>query len=97
MDPLRGERILAFLTSQGLTGPRRLHAPEAASYRQLRQVHTEAYIDSLLETGALLRIVGQEVLKYPGTRHLTRPVGPNFFRRAAMSSLISSIYHCPRG
>jgi acetoin utilization deacetylase AcuC-like enzyme len=60
-DPLRGERILAFLTSQGLTGPRRLHAPEAATYRQLRQVHTEAYIDSLLEPGALLQIVGLDL------------------------------------
>src|SRR6185295_16622926 len=58
VDPLRGERILAFLTDLGLTSPRRLHAPEAATYRQLRQVHTETYIDSLLEAGALLKIVG---------------------------------------
>src|ERR1700709_1802194 len=56
MDPLRGERIPAFLTDLGLTSPRRLHAPETATYHQLRQVHTEAYIDSLLEAGALLRV-----------------------------------------
>ncbi|HEV7517251.1 MAG TPA: histone deacetylase [Thermoanaerobaculia bacterium] len=60
-DPLRGERILTFLTSLGLTSPRRLHAPPAATYRQLRQVHTEDYIDSLLEPGALLRIVGLDL------------------------------------
>lgn len=50
-DPLRGERILAFLGDLGLTSPRRLHAPEAATYRQLRRVHSEDYIDSLLQPG----------------------------------------------
>jgi acetoin utilization deacetylase AcuC-like enzyme len=61
MDPQRGERILAFLTDLGLTSKRRLHTPEAATYQQLREVHTEAYIDSLLEAGALLRIVGLDL------------------------------------
>lgn len=60
-DPLRGEHILAFLTSLGLVSPRRLHAPEAATYRQLREVHEEAYIDSLLQPGALLQIVGLDL------------------------------------
>jgi len=57
-DPLRGERILAFLAAQGLTSARHLHTPEAATYRQLRFVHTDDYIDSLSRPGALLPIVG---------------------------------------
>jgi acetoin utilization deacetylase AcuC-like enzyme len=58
VDPLRGERILAFLTAAGLTSLHRLHTPEAATYRELRRVHTDEYIDRLWQPGALLPIVG---------------------------------------
>ncbi|HTQ81076.1 MAG TPA: hypothetical protein VMM92_13840, partial [Thermoanaerobaculia bacterium] len=60
-DPLRGERILAFLTAAGLTSPRRLHAPPPATYRQLRRVHTDDYMASLSQPGALLPILGLEL------------------------------------
>jgi acetoin utilization deacetylase AcuC-like enzyme len=57
-DPRRGEQILAFLDSTGLLGRRSLHAPSPATFRQLRRVHTDDYLDSLNLPGALLRIVG---------------------------------------
>ncbi len=57
-DPRRGEQILAFLDSTGLLSRRSLHAPSPATFRQLRRVHTDDYLDSLNLPGALLRIVG---------------------------------------
>ena len=57
-DPRRGEQILAFLDSAGLLGRRSLHAPSPATFRQLRRVHTDDYLDSLNLPGALTRIVG---------------------------------------
>jgi len=57
-DPRRGEQILAFLDSTGLLGRRALHAPVPATFRQLRRVHTDDYLDSLNLPGALDRITG---------------------------------------
>jgi acetoin utilization deacetylase AcuC-like enzyme len=57
-DPRRGEQILAFLDSAGLLGRRSLYAPLPATFRQLRRVHTDDYLDSLNLPGALARIVG---------------------------------------
>ena len=57
-DPRRGEQILAFLDSTGLLGRRALHAPLPATFRQLRRVHTDDYLDSLNLPGALNRIAG---------------------------------------
>lgn len=57
-DPRRGEQILAFLDSTGLLGRRALHAPEPATFHQLRRVHTDDYLDSLNLPGALNRIAG---------------------------------------
>jgi acetoin utilization deacetylase AcuC-like enzyme len=57
-DPRRGEQILAFLDSAGLLGRRSLHAPSPATFRQLRRVHTDDYLDSLNLPGALTRILG---------------------------------------
>ncbi|HEX4960720.1 MAG TPA: histone deacetylase [Thermoanaerobaculia bacterium] len=57
-DPRRGEQILAFLDSAGLLGKRSLHAPPPATFRQLRRVHTDDYLDALNLPGALTRIVG---------------------------------------
>ena len=53
VDPLRGERVLASLISQGLFGESRVRRPEAASFQQLRRVHTDDYLDSLARPGAL--------------------------------------------
>ena len=57
-DPRRGEQILAFLDSAGLLGRRSLHAPLPATFRQLRRVHTDDYLDSLNLPGSLTRILG---------------------------------------
>jgi acetoin utilization deacetylase AcuC-like enzyme len=57
-DPRRGEQILAFLDSTGLLGRRALHAPVPATFRQLRRIHTDDYLDSLNLPGALNRIAG---------------------------------------
>ncbi len=57
-DALRGERILSFLLGAGLAGSKRVHAPEPATYRQLRRVHDEGYLDALARPGALARILG---------------------------------------
>lgn len=60
-DPRRAEQILAFLDSAGLLEPHSVHPPPAASFRQLRRVHTDEYLDSLNLPGALNRIVGLTV------------------------------------
>jgi len=57
-DPLRGERILSFLLGAGLAEARRVHAPEPASFQQLRRVHDEGYLESLPRPGALAKILG---------------------------------------
>ncbi|HYO12380.1 MAG TPA: histone deacetylase [Thermoanaerobaculia bacterium] len=57
-DPRRGEHILAFLDSTGLVGPGAVHRPAPASFRQLRRVHHDDYLDSLNRPGALTRILG---------------------------------------
>jgi acetoin utilization deacetylase AcuC-like enzyme len=60
-DPRRGEHILVFLDSTGLLGPRAVHRPAPASFRQLRRVHTDDYLDSLDRPGALTRILSLTV------------------------------------
>lgn len=60
-DPVRGERILSFLDEAGLLGRRALHRPTPASFRLLRRVHTDEYLDSLNRPGALTSIVGLEL------------------------------------
>src|SRR6476659_4436218 len=57
-DPLRGERILSFLLGAGLVDPRRVHAPQPATFRELRRVHDEGYLEALPRPGALARILG---------------------------------------
>ena len=57
-DSRRGEHILAFLDSTGLLGPGAVHRPAPASFRQLRRVHTDDYLDSLSRPGSLTRILG---------------------------------------
>ncbi len=57
-DPLRGERILAFLAAEGLVRPRRVLHPEPAPFRDLLRVHTAEYLESLDAPGGLDRVVG---------------------------------------
>ncbi|HEX3530448.1 MAG TPA: histone deacetylase [Thermoanaerobaculia bacterium] len=60
-DPLRGERILAFLESTGLLTDRALHTALPASFRYLRRVHTDDYLDTLNLPESYLSILGQEI------------------------------------
>ncbi|HEY2740172.1 MAG TPA: histone deacetylase [Thermoanaerobaculia bacterium] len=60
-DPLRGERILAFLESTGLLTERALHTALPASFRFLRRVHTDDYLDTLNRPESYLSILGQEI------------------------------------
>jgi len=57
-DPLRAERILTFLSAEGLCTGRSVHTPFMASMQTLLRVHTEAYLESLREENALQNIVG---------------------------------------
>lgn len=61
-DPLRAERILAFLASEGLIAPRNVRPPEPASLKELGRVHGQAYLDSLLEEATIGQIMGGEIL-----------------------------------
>jgi acetoin utilization deacetylase AcuC-like enzyme len=58
VDALRGERILAFLDDAGLLSRQAVHDPPAASFRDLRRVHADSYLESLGRAEALLPIVG---------------------------------------
>jgi acetoin utilization deacetylase AcuC-like enzyme len=60
-DPLRGERILAFLEATGLLPARALHAALPASFRYLRRVHDDDYLDSLNRAESFLPVVGLEL------------------------------------
>lgn len=58
VDALRGERILNALDGAGLLSRRRVHRAPVATFRDLRRVHTDAYLESLDRPGALLPITG---------------------------------------
>lgn len=57
-DPLRGERILSFLDAAGLLAKNAVHEAQPASFRHLRRVHTDDYLEALHRPGALTQIVG---------------------------------------
>lgn len=58
VDPLRGERVLSYLASEGLVHTGRVFRPRAASVRSLRRVHTDTYLESLRDPEALTRVLG---------------------------------------
>lgn len=60
-DSDRGERILTFLAAAGLVDPGAVHRPEPATFRNLRRVHTDDYLDSLDQPGALTTVVGYAI------------------------------------
>ncbi|HJX29171.1 MAG TPA: histone deacetylase [Thermoanaerobaculia bacterium] len=61
IDPLRGERILSFLDAAGLLSDRALHVASPASFRHLRRVHADEYLDALQRPDALTSILGLTV------------------------------------
>lgn len=69
-DTSRGERILAFLGSAGLLEPGAVHRPEPATFRSLRRVHTDGYLDSLDQPGALTAVVGYPIAEESADRIL---------------------------
>lgn len=61
IDPARAERVLAFLSDEGLIDREDLVEPKAVSMRNLLRVHTPDYLHSLQHAGGLLRILGVPV------------------------------------
>lgn len=61
VDPLRGERILSFLDAAGLLSADAVHSAPPATFRHLRRVHTDDYLDALNQPGALTSIVGLSI------------------------------------
>ncbi len=57
-DPLRGERVLAFLCQEGLLHPSLLLVPDPVSWETLRSAHSDPYLESLHAPGALARVFG---------------------------------------
>ncbi len=60
IDPTRAEKILAFLTDEGLVGRGDIVDPRPASIRNLIRVHTPDYLETLQRTEVLVRIFGIE-------------------------------------
>jgi acetoin utilization deacetylase AcuC-like enzyme len=69
-DTSRGERVLTFLDSAGLIDPRAVHRPEPISFRSLRRVHADGYLDSLNQPGALTTVVGYAIAEDAADRIL---------------------------
>jgi acetoin utilization deacetylase AcuC-like enzyme len=60
-DPLRGERILTALAAAGLTRRELVREPPSATFKALRRVHGDDYLDRLGEAESLTRIFGAKV------------------------------------
>jgi acetoin utilization deacetylase AcuC-like enzyme len=61
LDPLRAEKILTALTLTHLLPRDRIMSPEPATLRELLQIHTDAYLESLAEVAPLARAFGMPV------------------------------------
>jgi acetoin utilization deacetylase AcuC-like enzyme len=61
MDPLRAERILAFLREERLIGRTDLTQPKPVALRRLLEVHSSNYLESLQVPATLTGILGVEV------------------------------------
>lgn len=60
-DPLRAERILAFLASEGLVLGCDVHTPLPIPLKTLEWVHTPEYLETVHDTATLTSIMGVEV------------------------------------
>lgn len=60
-DPRRGERILGALDAAGLLDWTAVHRAMPVPFGHLRRIHTDEYLDSLNQPGALARIVGLQI------------------------------------
>jgi acetoin utilization deacetylase AcuC-like enzyme len=90
VDPQRGERILSALDGAGLLDPRAVHPAPPATFRDLRRVHTDDYLDALARPEALLQVFGLELPEYATERALwgqrTMVGGTQLAARLALSS-----------
>ena len=57
-DPLRGERLLTWLSMQRLVRRRDVLQPRPATMKALRRVHTDPYLEGLAQPGGLLQVLG---------------------------------------
>jgi acetoin utilization deacetylase AcuC-like enzyme len=69
-DSRRGERILTFLDSTGLLDSRAVHRPDPATFRHLRRVHSDEYLDSLNNPSTLTPVVGFQLAEDSADRIL---------------------------
>ena len=60
-DPQRAKLIVSYLLAEGMAEESRIHRPQPVSYRLLRHVHDDDYLDSLRDPAALLPIIGVPV------------------------------------
>ncbi len=60
-DPLRGERILTALAAAGLARREFVREPPPVTFKALRRVHGDDYLDQLGDAEALTRIFGAKV------------------------------------
>jgi acetoin utilization deacetylase AcuC-like enzyme len=60
-DPLRAERILAFLAAEGLVLRRSVHRPAPVWLKALERVHGASYLDSIHDPRTLTSIMGSEI------------------------------------
>lgn len=85
VDPLRADRILAFLANEGLVRREQITAPRAAAMKNLLLAHSGEYLASLQDAEQLTRVMGtpveesqlEEILEVQrlmvgGTIHATR-------------------------
>lgn len=60
-DPLRGQRILAFLYDEGLVDTSDLVRPGPASFRQISRTHTTQYLESLDQPDTMEAVLGYRI------------------------------------
>jgi acetoin utilization deacetylase AcuC-like enzyme len=58
LDPLRGQRILAYLYDRGLIGPHDVSEPIPASLDNISRVHTAAYLDAIDKRETMNDVLG---------------------------------------
>ncbi len=61
IDPLRAERILAFLAAEALIARRQVRTPRPASLKSLARVHDHDYLETLNEPAILAHVLGSTV------------------------------------
>jgi acetoin utilization deacetylase AcuC-like enzyme len=61
IDSLRAQRIITYLLSQSMIGPKVVFRPEPASLKDLELAHSREYLETLRKASALEEVVGVEV------------------------------------